>query len=73
MIQYNASNSYARILSYEISNTEVSIRFSTGALYTYHRHLLGENKYNNIIGLAEQGRGLNSYLNKHCKGCYKKH
>ena len=72
MIQYNASNSYANIQSYEITNTEVGILFNTGAVYIYHRHLLGENRYNKIIELAEQGRGLDSYLNKHCKGCYKK-
>ena len=52
-----------------IHSTYLDIRFrdqsNNSATYRYNRSTIGRTHFNNMITLANRGRGLNSYLHKH--------
>lgn len=61
MVTYgNAAGS--SIVSYQVSDDALSIKFRNGQVYTYTRSANGDSVIDEMIALAESGSGLNSYL-----------
>jgi hypothetical protein len=63
-------NPNSGITDYEIGDDYISIRFSSGKIYTYLISKIGIHHFNNMVELAEKGEGLNSYINKNSEVKY---
>lgn len=50
------------IVSYEIHDEFLIVRFKNGMSYHYSRADNGDSVIDHMIGLAERGSGLNAYL-----------
>jgi len=62
MTEYADNSGNSGITEYEISedNKEITVTFKGGSTYSYPATP-------KIIGLAESGKGLNTYINKNLK------
>lgn len=70
MTRYSNKGHDSGILAYEISPTEISVKFSDGSVYRYSYNSAGQNNVEQMKKLAQQGEGLNSFINKHVKFKY---
>lgn len=70
MTQYANKGRDSGILAYEISNSKISVKFSDGSIYHYSYDSAGQNNIEQMKKLAQQGEGLNSFINKHVKFKY---
>ena len=60
------SNAKSGIVGYVHTKTSITIKFSNNDAYRYDlSNALDKDKLNEMVKLAKQGKGLNSYLNKH--------
>ena len=60
-----AASSTSGIVGYVYTNTSITIKFTNGNAYRYDLSaVLDKTKLNEMIKLAKQGSGLNSFLNK---------
>lgn len=64
MIPYQNKNNTSGIAAYEMGPDYIRIEFTTGAVYEYDHAHTGAAQIEHLKYLAEQGKGLNSYLNR---------
>ena len=63
------------IPAYEYDEDHILVRFHDGMLYEYRKQDIGELSFEEMCRLAENGQGLNSYINRNrhiSKGYYSK-
>lgn len=70
MEHYKNLNGNSNVDSYEIRNDEILVKFNSGMYYLYNSGKTGEININKMVGLAKQGYGLNSFINKYVKTRY---
>ncbi|MBO6881879.1 hypothetical protein [Winogradskyella sp.] len=70
MARYRNLGGDSGVYSYEIGNNSIIVTFSTNASYEYTYESAGARHIENMKRLAQQGHGLNSYINKHVKKGY---
>lgn len=71
MIRYRNIGSDSGVDSYQIGENYITVKFkSTHRRYTYSFNRAGRENVKNMKTLAQEGRGLNSYINKHVKFSY---
>lgn len=58
------------VLSYEIGPDYIKVRFSTGTTYVYTSTSAGASHIENMKQLAQNGVGLNSYINTRVRTKY---
>jgi len=58
------------ISRYELNKTSISVEFSSGKIYSYSYNIAGEIHVENMKQLAQNGKGLNSYIMKNVKDKY---
>lgn len=63
-------NGDSGVLSYEIGNDFIIVKFKTGAVYTYTYASAGKEKVETMKMLAKSGDGLNSFINRYAKKLY---
>lgn len=60
------SNAKSGIVGYVHTKTSITIKFANNDAYRYDlSNALDKDKLSEMVKLAKQGKGLNSYLNKH--------
>lgn len=64
VIPYQNKSQKSGIAAYEIGPDYIRIEFTTGAIYEYNHEHTGAAQTEHLKYLAEQGKGLNSYLNQ---------
>lgn len=64
MIAYQNKGQNSGITAYEIGADFIRVEFTNGAVYEYSNDHTGASKVEHMKYLAEQGKGLNSYLNR---------
>ncbi len=60
------------VRSYQIQSNTISVTFTSGVTYVYNYGSAGKEHIENMKELAQNGRGLNSYINKYVKNRYSK-
>lgn len=70
MTKYENKGRDSGILAYEISDSKISIKFSDGSVYHYSYASAGQSNVEQMKKLAQQGEGLNSFINTHVKFKY---
>ena len=72
MEEYRNLNGNSGVDAYEIGNSFIRVRFNSGYVYLYTIISAGADNIQNMISLAEIGKGLNAYINKNVKFGYDK-
>lgn len=60
----------SNITGYEDGDDYIKVEFANGDIYTYSFESAGKENVEQMIGLAESGNGLNSFINSYCKYDY---
>lgn len=69
-MRYRNSGGDSGVSSYEIGTDRIIVTFSTNVSYEYTYRSAGTQHIENMKSLANQGYGLNSYINKYVKKGY---
>lgn len=56
--------------SYEIADDSITVAFKDGSQYLYDNESAGVNNIETMKSLAQQGDGLNSFINTHVRNQY---
>lgn len=72
MTQYSNKGGDSGVLAYEISDSKISVKFSDGSIYHYSYASAGQGNVEKMKKLAQQGEGLNSFINTHVRFKYVK-
>lgn len=75
MKNYKNTGRDSGITAYEYDENHILVRFHDGMLYEYRKQDIGELSFEEMCRLAENGEGLNSYINRNrhiSKGYYSK-
>ncbi|MDR1199733.1 MAG: hypothetical protein LBK94_12115 [Prevotellaceae bacterium] len=71
MERYSNIGGDSGVSAYEIGHDYLKVKFSgTGKTYTYSYRRAGSHHVENMKNLARNGKGLNSYINRHVKYLY---
>jgi len=70
MIAYKNLNNDSGVIEYEIGNGIISVKFRDGKIYDYTNSITGANNVIQMIKLAQNGSGLNSFINSYVKKLY---
>ncbi len=65
MKAYRDTDGDSGIVAYDYGDDWISVRFSTGKVYTYHASKIGAGHLSAMKSLADSGNGLNAYINTH--------
>ena len=64
MTDYKNLNGDSGIIAYEIFDTYIRIQFEDEEVYVYSYDKPGEDEVEHMKKLAEEGKGLNTYINQ---------
>jgi hypothetical protein len=67
MTRYSNFGGNSGVSYYEYGADYINVKFSTGKVYTYSYSSAGSYHIERMKTLADQGRGLNSYIMKNVK------
>ncbi|MEI9912259.1 MAG: hypothetical protein WDO71_22955 [Bacteroidota bacterium] len=70
MERYRNSGGDSGVSAYEIGSDYIRVRFSTGSVYQYSYRKAGSGHIEQMKALAQNGAGLNSYINRYVKFLY---
>lgn len=70
MKRYRNLGGDSGIVAYEGGDDFIKVKFSDDSIYLYNYTKPGPNEVEYMKQLAEQGHGLNSYINRHIKKRY---
>ncbi len=65
MKAYKNHSGASGISGYEYDSDVLKIQYSSGWIYEYHADVIGQERFDRLIDLAEYGEGLHSYLTRH--------
>lgn len=65
MKEYANNGRDSGIVAYEYDDNSILVKFHDGWIYEYRRASIGNDAYDTMIRLADEGEGLNSYINRH--------
>ena len=57
-------------LAYEIGEDFIKVKFRDGGVYLYNYHRTGRDKVERMKELAEEGRGLSTFISRYVKERY---
>lgn len=72
MQYYSGVNHGSGIAAYEAGADFIRVQFLDGSVYLYTYTSTGRHKIEAMKSLAEQGDGLNTYINQHVRADYEK-
>lgn len=75
MKPYKNINGNSNVVAYSIEEESITAQFKSGkyTVYTYTYESAGSDAVETMKSLAQQGRGLNSYISKNQPGYSEKH
>ena len=72
MIKYHNLSGKSGVIGYEETIDSITVFFSSGGVYLYNNERPGVQIIETMKRLANQGNGLNTYINKFVKNKYSK-
>ncbi len=72
MIIYENSSGNSSIIGYDESIDSITVYFNDGSIYIYTNSSAGIHNIETMKKLANQGYGLNAFINKYVKNDYAK-
>ncbi len=72
MEKYSDIDRDSGVVTYEIGEDFIKVKFSDGAIYLYTNTSAGHHNINQMKLLASRGDGLNAYINNHVRKGYAK-
>lgn len=72
MVSYKDINGDSGVLGFEISDDRIVVEFKGGSQYLYSYASTGQIHIEKMKVLAQNGDGLNSYINKNVRSKYEK-
>lgn len=72
MVLYGNLGGDSNVVSYEISNDSILVRFRDGGTYLYTSSSAGTANIAEMHRLARAGRGLNTFINREVRKRYAK-
>jgi hypothetical protein len=73
MKTYNKQGRPSGVSAYEIGNDSIKIRFVDGSIYLYNFKTTGKQNVERMKKLAEAGKGLATFINKHVRKKFAAH
>ena len=70
MKHYKSIRGDSGIDAYDFDTDSVTVRFTTGASYTYTNESTGRHKIAQMKRLAQEGSGLATFISRHVGGHY---
>lgn len=70
MKRYGDSSGGQGVLGYELGIDRIIVKFQDGRVYKYSYRSAGANHVERMKDLAEKGKGLTTYINRHVKDLY---
>ena len=70
MIRYRNQNGNSNIHAFAFGSGFIRVQFNDGSTYEYNNAVTGALNIMTMIALANQGYGLNSYINKNVRKRY---
>lgn len=64
MERYKNLGGNSNIMSYELSNSEITVQFGDGSIYLYTNQSTSTKNINEMHRLARAGYGLNSFIGR---------
>ena len=62
MKPYNNNGGHSGIIAYDYDDSRILVKFSDNVVYEYRKERIGESAFQQMIELADQGSGLNSFI-----------
>ena len=62
MTPYKNNGGDSGIVAYDYDDSRILVKFSDNVVYEYRKERIGESAFRQMIGLAGQGSGLNSFI-----------
>ena len=72
MVTYKNIGGNSGVVAYEFGADYIKVQFSTGKSYLYNYDSAGPETVEHMKVLAQNGQGLNTFINKHVKMFYVK-
>lgn len=60
------------VVAYEIGADAIDVEFTSGWIYRFSYAKPGANRVERMKALAQSGRGLSTFISKHCKNRFEK-
>ena len=70
MPAYRNASGNSGVITYEVGENSITVRFRDGSIYLYDHRKPGIEAVNRMKSLAERGEGLNSYISSHVRNNY---
>ena len=55
------------VVAYDYNSEVIKVQFDDGWIYEYEASTIGAADFQQMISLADSGRGLNSYINRYIR------
>jgi hypothetical protein len=68
--QYKNKGGNSSVRSTQASQDKIKVKFSDNSTYVYSKESAGTRRVNTMKKLAEEGQGLNSYINRRAYELY---
>jgi hypothetical protein len=70
MEKYGNVDRASGVKAYEIGHHSITLEFSDGDVYVYTYQSAGKEVVEEMIKLAQEGKGLNSFISKRVRAAY---
>ena len=70
MEEYNHSEGASGVKAYEVGHHSITLEFNDGRTYLYTYQSAGREVVEQMIKLAQEGKGLNSYVSRRVRAAY---
>jgi len=67
MKTYDNLGGNSGVVAYDYDSEVIKVQFEDGWIYEYEASTIGAADFQQMISLADSGRGLNSYINRHIR------
>ena len=67
MKTYDNLGGNSGVVAYDYDSEVIKVQFDDGWIYEYEASTIGAADFQQMISLADSGRGLNSYINRYIR------
>lgn len=67
MKAYDNLGGNSGVVAYDYDSEVIKVQFDDGWIYEYEASTIGAADFQQMISLADSGRGLNRYINRHIR------
>ncbi len=70
MQKYGNAESHSGVTAFEVGHHSITLEFSDGDVYRYTYQSAGKEVVEYMIKLAQEGKGLNTYVSRRVRAAY---